>query len=214
MTTIFIAEDDALLQEMLADALEDHEELSVLGSAGNGRSALEETAKQKPDVLLLDLNLPDLSGLQVLAELQAAEYTPQVLVLSGEESEEVQLTAAKNGARGFLPKTGALSALPATIGKVASGELCFSPRVVQRILKDYAALARRVEEQDSPLSRLTPREREVLVAVARGLTNGQIGRELYMSVSTVKVHLHNLQQKLGLPGRTDVVVFAVREGLV
>jgi DNA-binding NarL/FixJ family response regulator len=212
-TTVLIAEDDALLRELLAETLACQQDLEVVGRASDGRAALAETARLCPQVLLLDLNLPEISGLEVLEALLTAEYQPRVLILSGEEGDPVQLAAARTGARGFLPKARALSVLPDTIRAVAAGELCFSRRIISGIVNDYVLLSQRVEQEERPASRLSERERDVLRAVAQGLTNQQIGRELFMSVSTVKVHLRSVLRKLNLPNRTEAVIFAVREGL-
>jgi DNA-binding NarL/FixJ family response regulator len=212
--SVVIAEDDALLRHFLLRQLADQEGFRVLGDVGNGREAVEAVAELKPRVLLLDLDLPELSGLEVLERLSATENPPRVLILSGEEMEETQLEAARRGASGFLCKSQAGSSLLPAIRAVAAGEAWLSPGLVRRILDDYSPLARRVREEEAPASKLTNTEREVLVQIGRGKTNPQIGQDLCMSVSTVKVHIQGVFRKLGLQNRAEAAVFAEREGLL
>lgn len=213
-TSILIAEDDALLRSMLAARLEGEEGFTVIGSVGDGREVTAAVRELQPEILLLDLNLPGLPGLKVLEQLSGVEHPPQVLVLSGEEVEEAQVRAAQSGARGFVHKSLGVASLPDAIRAIAGGETWFSPHVVAHIVREYPVLTRRLQELERPVNQLSDREREVLVRVARGLTNRQIADELYMSVSTVKAHLQSIIQKLQLANRTEAAVYAVREGLL
>jgi len=212
--SILIAEDDALLRSLLAEILSAQDGFEVVGSMESGREVVDAVARLRPTVLLLDLHLPGLSGLRVLEQLNDLPEGPLVLVLSGDEEEDTQLEVARNGARGFLPKSRAGSVLPQAIRAVAGGELWFTRQVSERIFREYHQLVRRVREQERPANQLSDREREVLVCVARGMTNGQIARDLFMSIHTVKLHIQNIFRKLNLPNRTEAAVFAVREGLL
>lgn len=213
--SVVIAEDDALLRNLLTTLLAQEEGLEVVGSAASGAECLETVRQLRPRVLLLDLHLPGMSGLKVMEALEpGASDGPLTLVLSGSEDEETQLQAARCGARGFLPKSQAASVLAQAIRSVAEGQVWFTRRVSERIFQEYHQLARRTREQDKPLNQLSEREREVLVCVARGMTNSQIAADLYMSVHTVKVHIQNILRKLHLPNRVEAAVYAVREGLV
>jgi DNA-binding NarL/FixJ family response regulator len=212
--TVFIAEDDPLLRALLPEILKGEEGIRVVGATGDGAEVLEAVLRLRPALLLLDLHLPGLSGLDVLERLAALDESPRVLVLSGHEAEASQLAAARNGARGFVSKSQAITSLTPALRAIADGGVWFGPRVLGQILSDYPALTRKARDAERPLHRLSAREQEVLVRLARGLTNPQIGSELFMSVSTVKVHIRNLLRKLELPNRTDAVVFAVREGLL
>jgi DNA-binding NarL/FixJ family response regulator len=212
--TILIAEDDPLLRNLLADILDQHDDLSVLGAVGTGKDAIQAVTEHDPDVLLLDLVLPGMHGLSVLDFLKTAEEPPMVLVLSGDESEESQLEAARHGAHGFLGKSQGITALPTAIRAIAGGEVWFTRQLVGRIFKEYSALMDRVREFERPANQLSDRELSVLLRVARGLTNRQIADDMDMSVSTVKVHVRNILQKLHLPNRTEAAVYAVREGLL
>lgn len=212
--TLLIAEDDALLRGFLKRALAEEPDFRVLGMVDNGAEVVAQVERLKPQVLLLDVQLPGLSGLQVMRRLIDHPDAPATLILSGSEDEDTQLEAARSGARGFLCKSQAINCLGEVVRKIAGGETWFSPRVLGRVLSDYPRAIRRLREQEAPLNQLSEREREVLIRVARGQTNQQIAGELFMSVSTVKVHLRNIFSKLNLPNRTEAAVFAVREGLL
>jgi DNA-binding NarL/FixJ family response regulator len=212
--SLLIAEDDALLRGFLNQILTNQEEFRVLGSVGRGGEVVSAVERLRPDVLLLDVNMPELTGLQVLPRLAETSKPPLTLMLSGDEDEDTQLEAARAGARGFLCKSQAMKILPDAIRKVAGGEVWFSGRIIGIVMNDYPGYVRKAREQDKPVNQLSEREREVLVLVGRGLTNKQIADDLFMSVSTVKVHLRNIFSKLDLPNRTEAAVFASREGLL
>jgi DNA-binding NarL/FixJ family response regulator len=212
--TILLAEDDPLLRSFLLATLADQPDFAVVGSVGSGREVLEAALGLKPRVLLLDLGLPEMSGLIVIEQLASLEVSPSVLVLTGSEAEETQLDAARRGAKGFLCKSEAGSALPNAIRAVAAGELWFGRQIITRIVNEYPVLAREARDRNRPLNQLTEKEREVLVQVGRGMSNEQIAKELYASLSTVKAHLRSIFRKLDLGGRTEAAVFAVREGLL
>jgi DNA-binding NarL/FixJ family response regulator len=212
--TVLIAEDDPLLRTLLMDILSREQDLEIVGGVPDGNEVLEAVREKEPDLLLLDLHLAGLSGIKVLEALGALAQRPAVLVVSGDEGEHTQLDAARLGARGFLPKSQAVTLLGKAIRTVAGGQLWFSRQITECIFNEYHQLARKVRDEARPLNQLTEREREVLRCVARGLTNNQIARELFMSVHTVKLHIQNILRKLDLPNRTEAAVFAVREGLM
>jgi len=212
--SILIADADALLRDLLADLLGRHEGFHVVGCVATGRDALEAVARLQPDVLLLDLHLPDPTGLRVLEALTQVLAPPVLLVLSRDDTDDTQMDVARRGAQGFLCKSQGVSALTNAIRAVMSGEVWFTRQIVGRILREYATLLRRVQEQERPANHLSPREREILGRVARGMTNQQIADDLRMSLGTVKVHIRNIFQKFDLPNRTEAAVFALREGLL
>jgi two-component system NarL family response regulator len=212
--SILIVEDDPLLRNFVAEVLVQHPDLTVVGSLASGREVTAAVADCSPDVLLLDLHLREFSGWQVLEVLADHHSGIHALVLSGDEAPETMLQAARAGARGFLCKSAARTVLPKAVRAVAAGQTWFSPEVLGAILTDYPMLIRQAERATHPLASLTTRERAVLVRIARGLSNQQIGRELSISLSSVKAHIHRLLQKLQLQSRTEAAVFAVREGLL
>lgn len=212
--TILIAEDDPLLRQFLEQMLGLQEDFRVVSSVGDGRMVLEEIRQHSPSLLLLDLTLPGMHGLAVLDRLVDWPGAPFVLVLSGHETEETQMESARHGAHGFLGKSQGIEALPEAIRAIHSGQVWFTRAVMGRIFREYVQLARRVRDFERPANQLSPKEGEVLQWLARGMTNQQIADQLGMSVSTVKVHVRSILQKLDLPNRTEAAVYAVREGLL
>jgi DNA-binding NarL/FixJ family response regulator len=212
--SILIAEDDSLLRGLLTEVLAGHPDLNVVGTVGTGPEVQEVVERARPQVLLLDLNLPGLHGLKVLERLAGMDAVPQALVLSGDEADGTQLQAARNGARGFLAKSQGVATLPAAIRAVAGGEVWFAPWVIGQVFRDYPPLWHRAQAQEKPAKQLSDREREVLARVAQGRTNQEIAGELDVSLSTVKIHVRNILHKFHLPNRTEAAVFALREGLL
>lgn len=214
VTTIFVAEDDALLRRFLIRSLTETGEFAVAGDAGDGREVLESVLRLRPQVLLLDLSLPGLPGLEILERLAELENAPHVLVLSGDESDDVQLKAARGGAKGYLCKSQAIPTFTEAIRAIAAGGVWFPRHVVEQIFSEYPRIARGTRERERPIHQLSERERAVLIAVARGWTNAEIARELFMSFGTVKCHLRNILRKLDLTNRAAAAALAVSEGLL
>jgi DNA-binding NarL/FixJ family response regulator len=214
LITVVIAEDDPLLGHFLEERLAGEAGLQVVESVGSGRAALGAARRLCPRVLLLDLGLPDLSGLEVLARLGEESAAPAALVLTGDEAEETELEAVQRGARGFLGKSQAGPALTKAIRAVAAGETWLPPRLVQRIVDDYPKLVLQLRERMSPVQQLTEKEREVLARIGRGMMNQEIAAELCLSVSSIKLYSRSIIRKLGLPNRAGAAAFAAREGLL
>ena len=211
---VVLADDDPLLQNLLAEVLNRETDFQIVACALGGRHALEVIEREKPDLLLLDLHMPDLDGFAVLATLLKWPHRPRVLTLSVQEDDETMIRTARMGASGFVPKRLAVKNLPGAIRKVMDGEVWFSRRICGYIFDEFTTLALKQRESSSPISQLSEREREVLLRIAHGKTNPQIAGELYLSISTVKIHVSNILKKLSLPNRTEAAIFAVREGLV
>jgi DNA-binding NarL/FixJ family response regulator len=212
--TILVAEEDPLLRCLLAERLSAEHDFEVVAAAANGGELLAALSNRLPDVVLLDLTLPTPSGMRVVEALAAQTESSAILILGDDDSEATQLEAARHGARGFLPRSGGADGIVQAIRTIARGDLWFPHPVLHRILREYSTLIRRAREQERPAHRLTDRERQVLIRVARGMTNNQIARDLYMSVHTVKLQVQNILRKLDLPNRTEAAVFALREGLL
>lgn len=210
---IVLAEDDGLLSSFIEEIIRGEPDLRLVQSVRTGPECLNVLDEETPDVLLLDVNLPGLSGFEVLDRLGERTDQIRVLVLSASEDTETQMEAARLGARGFLPKSQARRVLTRVIRDVAAGSTCFQPEVSSRLISEHQQLIRKRREQDRPMNQLSDRERQVLELVAQGMTNSQIAAELFMSVHTVKLHVANILRKFNLPNRTEAAVFAVREGL-
>jgi DNA-binding NarL/FixJ family response regulator len=187
-------------------------DVEVIDVAADGREALEKAVQLQPDVLLMDVRMPGLSGLEVLEQLPPEG--PRVLILSVEADDAAVLAAFRAGARGFLPKRAAERYLLDAIRAVANDETWLDRRLTTRLVAELSRLARRVSELERPDALLSAREREVLSAVGRGLTNEQIAQELFVSKNTIKIHVSSILHKLNLPNRTEAALFAVRMGLV
>ncbi len=217
--SILIADADGLLRDLLAALLGRDEAFQIAGCAADAETAIQGIAELAPDVVLLDLQLPGSDAFRVLNEVinrpfDSSLSEPKVLVMGRDNAEAFQLEAARRGAQGFLCKAEGVSALTNAICAVMAGEVWFSRQIVAQTLREYTRLLRQVEERSRPSNVLSPREREILALVARGLTNQRIAEDLTMSLGTVKVHIRNIFQKLDLPNRTEAAVYALKEGLL
>ena len=216
--SILLADDQPLLRRGFRMILEAEDDLTVVGEAGNGEEAVELARRHTPDVALMDIRMPGTDGIEATRRITAAGPLPKVLVLTTFDLDEYAFGALRAGASGFLLKDVRPGELVAAIRTVAAGDAVVSPRVTRRLLEEYAQvlpLSPGQREQHYPqLSALTEREREVLIAVARGLSNTEIAASLFVSEATVKSHVGRILSKLALRDRVQVVVLAYEAGLV
>ncbi len=213
-TTVLVAQEDSLLSSLLMERLSLEDGLAVVGSVTNAKELGTAVQKHHPDVLLLDLQWSAVNGQNLLEQISATPERPNIVALSGEEHPEVQVRAARGGARGFVPKSRGPAAINEAIQTVGKGGVYFTRQVSEKVFDEFQRLARGQREQSCPAAKLSDREREVLVCVADGMTNREIAEKLFMSVHTVKLHIQRIFRKLDIPNRTEAAVFAVREGLV
>jgi DNA-binding NarL/FixJ family response regulator len=212
VTRILIADDHELVRHGIRHTLEDEPgEFLVVGEAANGRDAVEMARDLTPDVVILDINMPGLNGLQALREIVAGEAKARVLVLSVDDSEPVILEALAAGAQGYLLKTDAARDLVTAVHSLVAGRPFFTARVAQTLLARYVqgSAPRRREER----SRLTPREQEIVRLVADGKTNKEMAALLNISIRTVETHRSNVMEKLDIHSVSDLVLYAIRHGL-
>jgi DNA-binding NarL/FixJ family response regulator len=190
----------------------------VVAEAGDGEEAIGLARRHAPDVVLMDIRMPGTDGIEATERITAAGPLPKVLVLTTFDLDEYAFGALRAGASGFLLKDVRPGELVAAIRTVAAGDAVISPRVTRRLLEEYAQVlplsAGQREQRYPQLSALTEREREVLIAVARGLSNSEIGASLFVSEATVKSHVGRILAKLALRDRVQVVVLAYEAGLV
>ncbi len=216
--SILLADDQPLLRRGFRMILEAEGDLTVVGEAGNGEEAVELARRHTPDVALMDIRMPGTDGTEATRRITGAGPLPKVLVLTTFDLDEYAFGALRAGASGFLLKDVRPGELVAAIRTVAAGDAVVSPRVTRRLLEEYAQvlpLSPGQREQRYPqLSALTEREREVLIAVARGLSNTEIAACLFVSEATVKSHVGRILSKLALRDRVQVVVLAYEAGLV
>jgi DNA-binding NarL/FixJ family response regulator len=203
---IFLVDDHEMVREGLKLMLSHYDDIAIVGEAGTGQRALEGVSAEDPAVVLLDLQLPDMSGLEVLSALQERPSPPAVLVLTVHDDDDFVIGAARLGARGYVLKHTSHEELALAIRRVADGGLYFGPEVSGALVNHD----RRLREQ----ALLTERELDVLRLLAAGLANREIGERLFLSPETVKTHLGNIYRKLGVEGRTQAVIVALRNKLL
>jgi len=214
---IFLVDDQSLVRAGLKLVIDSQSDMEVVGEAGDGRAALEALAVTTVDVVLMDVRMPELDGVETTARLLArdGDAAPRVVVLTTFDLDEYVFSAIRAGASGFLLKDAEPEELLAAIRAVATGDAVVAPSATRRLLEQVADRLPGVGGGgDARLETLTDREREVLLAVAQGASNAEIGAELYMAEATVKTHVGRLLAKLEKRDRVQLVVFAYESGLV
>ncbi|RAJ44096.1 LuxR family two component transcriptional regulator [Kitasatospora sp. SolWspMP-SS2h] len=217
MTSVLIVDDQVLIRAGLAALVRAAPGLEVAGEAATGEEAVELAAHRRPDVVLMDIRLPGMSGIAALERIlaEAREPKPKVVMLTVFDLDQYVYAALRSGASGFLLKDTPPERLLAAVESIADGEMLFAPSVTRRLVEAYA-------HRPDPVVRATPvrlasltgRETDVLHLVGRGLTNTEIAARLMVSVATVKTHLNRVMAKLGLTSRAQAVVLAYESGLV
>ncbi|MGQ9455549.1 MAG: response regulator [Armatimonadota bacterium] len=210
--TILIADDHAILREGLRGLLEECDDIVVVGEATNGSETLDKARQFKPMILLLDLIMPGMGGVEVLETLATEELPTRTIVLTGVDDDELLIRSIKSGAMGYLLKDVASSQLVDAIRKVAEGGCWLPPDLTGKLFRGIAK--RPQSDESAKLSLLTARELEVLKLLGEAKSNVQIAEELFISEHTVKVHVSRILEKLGLSHRAEAVRFAIRCGLV
>jgi DNA-binding NarL/FixJ family response regulator len=218
---VVLADDQALLRKGFRMILEAEDDISVVGEAADGEAAVRMVELYQPDVILMDVRMPSLDGIGATRAITASGSLTHVLILTTFDLDEYAFGALRAGASGFLLKDVPPHELGQAIRTVARGDAVVSPRITKRLLEEYShqlpdlsAGAYGDDTVPAVLSSLTGREREVLVAVAEGLSNVEIGERLFVSEATVKSHVGRVLAKLGLRNRVQAVVLAFQTGLV
>jgi DNA-binding NarL/FixJ family response regulator len=209
---VLIVDDDDLMRAGLRSVLASDESVEVVGEAADGRAALETTRTSRPDVVLMDVRMPDLDGITATRELLSTSPEVKVVMLTTFEEDDYIFGALNAGASGFLLKRTRPEELIAGIRTIADGDSLLSPSVTRRVI-DRMARQPAPAASSNRLDKLTPREREVLELVARGLSNGEIATRFVIEESTVKTHVKRILSKLGLRDRVQAVIFAYESGL-
>jgi DNA-binding NarL/FixJ family response regulator len=211
---VLLVDDDDLMRAGLRAVLSSDETIEVVGEAADGRAAVDRAGALRPGVVLMDVRMPDLDGIAATRELLAASPEVKVVMLTTFEEDDYIFGALSAGASGFLLKRTSPEELIAGIHTVASGDSLLSPSVTRRVIDRMARQPTPGAATDERLRELTPREREVLELVARGLANGEIAAALVIEESTVKTHVKRILMKLRLRDRVQAVIFAYESGLV
>ena len=194
--------------------LRDEPDLEVLGEAADGAEAVERADELRPDVVLMDVRMPGVGGVEATRQIRAAHPTTRVLMLTVSEDEEDLYEAVRAGATGYLLKEVSLDEIANAVRAVARGQAVVTPSMASKLLIEFNALSRRVDMQYGNAPRLTDREVEVLRLVAKGMSNKDIANELVIAENTVKNHVGNILEKLQLKSRMEAAMYAVREKLV
>jgi DNA-binding NarL/FixJ family response regulator len=213
MTSVVLADDQQLVRSGLRALLEARG-IEVLGEVGDGRAAVETTRALQPHVLVMDIRMPVMDGIAATREVVAAGLSSRVLVLTTYDLDEYVYEALRAGAAGFMLKASPPDRLVDAIHVVAGGEALLAPSLTQRLIAEYVRRPPPSAGIPETLRDLTEREREVLVLVARGLSNDDIAATLVVSLATVKTHVNRILSKLDLRGRAQAVVIAYESGLV
>lgn len=212
MTSIVLAEDHSIVREGLRLLLSGDPTLRVVGEAADGLAAVELVERLQPDLLLVDVMMPGLNGLDVVRQTVQRSPRTAIVVLSMYADESYVLRALRLGALGYVLKNASSTDLLKAIAAVLAGRTYLSSPLSERAISAYVDKAR--ERPDDPYESLTPREREVLKLVAEGLTTASVAERLVISPRTAEVHRMNLMRKLGLSSHTDLVRFAIRRGVI
>jgi DNA-binding NarL/FixJ family response regulator len=213
VTRVLIADDDDLMRAGLVELLADEPEIEIVGQASTGRQAVERARRLAPDVVLMDVRMPDLDGIAATRELARAAPGVRVLILTTFEQDDYVFGALRAGASGFLLKRTRPEELLAAVHTIAAGDSMLSPSVTRRVIDRMAQQPTPELADQARLDALTPREREVLERVARGLSNREIAAALAVEESTVRTHVKRILMKLELRDRIQAVIFAYETGL-
>ena len=210
---VLLADDHQLMRSGVRLMLERQADLEVIGEASDGREAVALAKSLKPDVVVMDIGMPSLNGIEAAHQMTQERPELAVMILSMHADESYVLRALRAGARGYLLKDSAEADLTRAVHVVAGGKSFFSPAVSKLLLDDYVRKLKR-SGTDDPYDLLTPREREVLQLVAEGKSNKDIANLLNLSVYTVESHRSNLMEKLHLNGLPELILYAVRRGII
>lgn len=206
---ILVVDDHALFRHGLVGLLSEMPEFEVAGEAGDGQEALEVVARARPDIVLLDINMPGLDGIDTLKALQQIHPAGRVLMLTVSQEEEDLVAAIMAGASGYLLKNAEIETLRKTLLQVAAGNSVLSPEMTAKLLRVI-----KHSTSDQTYAGLSGREREVLRCMARGMTTAHIAAELYISENTVKTHVRHILEKMGVANRAEAVARATQLGLI
>jgi two-component system NarL family response regulator len=212
---VLIADDQALFRRGLSVALGTEEDIELVGEAEDGETAIAKTKELAPDVVLMDVQMPRVSGIEAARRIRDVLPSTRILMLTASDDEDDLYEAIKAGANGYLLKKISAKELAGAIYGVVRGQSPISPTMASKLLTEFNALARQADERERlPAPVLTARELEVLKLVARGLSNREVGEKLFISENTVKNHVRNILEKLHLHSRIEAVMYAVRQRLL
>jgi two-component system response regulator NreC len=211
--TVLLAEDHTIVRKGLRSLLESRADIEVVGEAENGREAIDRVEELRPDVVVMDIGMPGLNGLEATRRIKKRFGDVQVLILTVHTGEEYILQILRAGASGYLVKHAAPEELISAIQAVHQGEAFLSPSISKKVLEDYVQRAGATAQRDS-FDRLTDREREVLQLIAEAYSTREIAEQLHISIKTAETHRAHLMEKLSLHSTTELTRYAIRKGVV
>jgi DNA-binding NarL/FixJ family response regulator len=211
---VLIADDQALVRGAFRTMLETEPDIEVLGEAGDGRDAVEQARLRKPDVVLMDVRMPGMDGIEATRRLLSHDDAPRVLMLTTFDLDDYVYEAMKAGASGFMLKNAPPEQLAVAVRTIAAGEALLAPAITRRLIEQFVQRPHPGAATPEPLTELTERELDVLRLVARGLSNAEIADELILGEATIKTHVNRILTKLGLRDRTQATVLAYETGLI
>ena len=211
--SLILADDHAVVRSGLRMLLEAQEEMEIIAEAESGREAVSLARSLRPDVILMDIQMPDLNGIEATKQIRKLAPETAVLALTMHEDEQYFFEMLKAGASGYVPKRAAPDELITAIRTVARGDVFLYPSLATRLVRDYLDRAD-TEEKPRIYGQLTPREQEVLIHIAEGHSNSEIAENLVISVKTVDRHRENIMRKLNMHNRIELVKYAIRIGLI
>jgi len=211
---VLVADDHHLVRTGFRVILEIEEDIEVVGEASDGAQAVDLAARTRPDVVLMDVEMPGVDGLEATRRIVAVDAGPAVLILTTFDRDDYLFAALEAGASGFLLKNGTPEALIDAVRVVARGDALLAPEMTRRVIATFTKRGGTSRTDGRRLSELTPREHEVLVLLAGGATNAEIAAALVLGEATIKTHVSRVLTKLGLRDRTQAVVFAYEHGVV
>jgi DNA-binding NarL/FixJ family response regulator len=211
MIRVLVADDQSMVRAGFRMLLAGEQDIEVVAEASNGLEAVDKAARLHPTVVLMDIRMPELDGLEATRRILAADNTARILILTTFDLDEYVYEALRAGASGFVLKDDSPEQLIAAIRTVAAGDALLSPTITRRVIQKFARMPRPAPPKE--LDDLSEREREVFRSIARGLSNAEIAQELYISETTVKTHITHILQKLNLRDRVQAVVLAYQTGI-
>jgi DNA-binding NarL/FixJ family response regulator len=211
MIRVLVADDQSMVRAGFRLLLSNEQDIEVVAEARDGREAVDKAARFQPTVVLMDIRMPELDGLEATRRILATDDAARILILTTFDLDEYVYEALRAGASGFVLKDDPPEQLLAAIRTVAGGDALLSPAVTKRVIKQFTRVPRPAPPKE--LDELTAREQEILRLIAGGLSNAEIGEQLYITETTVKTHVTHILQKLGLRDRVQAVVLAYQTGL-
>jgi len=210
---VLVADDHTIVREGICLMLKAQPDLEVVGEAADGREAIAKARQLVPDIVIMDLTMPELDGLEATRQIKQTHPQVQVLALTIHESDEYFFRVLQAGASGYVLKRAAADDLIAAVHAVARGDVFLYPSVAKKLVADYLGRVGAGNEKDS-YDKLTAREREVLTLIAEGHSNREIADKLTLSLSTVQTHYTHIMEKLNLQSRAEMIKYAIRRGLI